>query len=160
MNIRNLEVEDFAEAVSELTRETKTQAVKTALSERLIRIRRRQQHSKCRIQELEDIAKHCSSLPVLDNRADDGETIATIEIKGGKDPAGALERLGAMQKSFEETPKSCQNFLIAGVITPEMRSRLDNLGNVKVYLLDDISCDGEPWNSFIEEVFHYTVRII
>ena len=27
--------------------------------------------------------------------------MATIEIKGGKDPAGALERLGAMQKSFE-----------------------------------------------------------
>ena len=31
-------------------------------------------------------------------------TVATIEIKGGKDPAGALERLGAMQKSFEATP--------------------------------------------------------
>ena len=90
----------------------------------------------------------------------DGRIIATIEIKGGKDPAGALERLGAMQKSFEETPGSCQNFLVAGVITPEMRSRLDNLGNVKVYLLDDLCCDGKPWNDFMLEVFHYTVRII
>lgn len=89
-----------------------------------------------------------------------GRTIATIEIKGGKDPAGALERLGAMQKSFEETPRGCQNFLVAGVITPEMRSRLDNLGNVKVYQLDDLSCDGKPWNDFMQEVFHYTVRII
>ncbi len=70
LNIRNREVEDLAVAVSELTGETKTQAVKAALGERLIRIRR-QQHSKYRIQELEDIAKHCSSLPVLDNRADD-----------------------------------------------------------------------------------------
>ena len=43
--------------------------------------------------------------------------IATIEIKGGKDPAGALERLGAIQKSFEETPPGCENMLIAGVIT-------------------------------------------
>ncbi|MCY4228820.1 MAG: XcyI family restriction endonuclease [Gammaproteobacteria bacterium] len=89
-----------------------------------------------------------------------GRTIATIEIKGGTDPAGALERLGAMQKSFEETPRGCQNFLVAGVITSEMRSRLDNLGNVKAYQLDDLSCDGKPWNDFMQEVFHYTVRII
>ncbi len=89
-----------------------------------------------------------------------GQTIVTIEIKGGKDPAGALERLGAMQKSFEETPRGCRNFLVAGVITPEMRSRLNNLGNVKAYQLDDLSCDGKPWNDFMQEVFHYTVRII
>lgn len=44
--------------------------------------------------------------------------LATIEIKGGKDPAGALERLGAMQKSFTETPVRCKNILIAGVVTP------------------------------------------
>jgi len=90
----------------------------------------------------------------------DGKVIATIEIKGGKDPSGALERLGAMQKSFEETPPGCENFLIAGVITPEMRSRLDNLGNIKVYLLDELIGDGEAWDSFITEVFHYAVRIV
>ena len=38
--------------------------------------------------------------------------------------AGALERLGAMQKSFAETPARCHNFLIAGVVTIEMESRL------------------------------------
>ena len=32
---------------------------------------------------------------------DESTTVATIEIKGGKDPAGALARLGAIQKSFE-----------------------------------------------------------
>ena len=89
----------------------------------------------------------------------DERVVATIEIKGGKDPAGALERLGAMQKSFEATPPNCVNFLIAGVITPEMRSRLEKMGVVKVYWLDDVAYDGEPWLAFLNEVFHYTVRI-
>ena len=84
---------------------------------------------------------------------------ATIEIKGGKDPAGALERLGAMQKSFEATPPGCVNFLIAGVVTPEMRIRLNQMGVVKVYLLGDLAQDGERWTEFINELFHYTVRI-
>ncbi len=85
--------------------------------------------------------------------------IATIEIKGGRDPAGALERLGAMAKSFAETPPDCVNFLIAGVITPEMKARLDAMGNVKFYLLDEIAKDGECWDNFIREVFHYAVRV-
>ena len=87
------------------------------------------------------------------------QIVATIEIKGGKDPAGALERLGAMQKSFEETPPGCVNMLIAGVITPEMESRLENMGVSKVFLLDDLAHDGEDWIDFLNEVFHYTVRI-
>lgn len=85
--------------------------------------------------------------------------IATIEIKGGRDPAGALERLGAMTKSFDETPPGCVNFLIAGVVTPEMKKRLDAKGNVKVYLLDEIAQDGECWEHFTKEVFHHAVRI-
>ena len=84
---------------------------------------------------------------------------ATIEIKGGKDPAGALERFGAMQKSFEATPRDCFNFLVAGVVTPEMQTRLDQMGVVKVFLLDDLSHDGEQWTDFLNEVFHYAVRI-
>ena len=86
--------------------------------------------------------------------------IATIEIKGGTDPAGALERLGAMTKSFAETPPSCVNFLIAGVITTEMRSRLDDMGVVKVYELSRLAQDGEGWDEFINELFHHAVRII
>ena len=78
---------------------------------------------------------------------------ATIEIKGGKDPAGALERLGAMQKSFEATPPGCVNFLVAGVVTPEMRARLDQMGVVKVYVLDDLAHDGEKWTEFVNELF-------
>ncbi len=87
------------------------------------------------------------------------QIVATIEIKGGKDPAGALERLGAVQKSFEETPPGCVNMLIAGVITPEMESRLGNMGVTKVFLLDDLAHDGQDWIDFLNEVFHYTVRI-
>ena len=49
--------------------------------------------------------------------------------------------------------------LIAGVVTPEMKTRLDQMGVKKVYLLDDLSHDGERWLEFINEVFHYTVRI-
>ena len=59
---------------------------------------------------------------------EESEVVATIEIKGGKDPAGALERLGAIQKSFEATPPNCVNILIAGVVTPEMRRALDQDG--------------------------------
>ena len=85
--------------------------------------------------------------------------IATVEIKGGKDPAGALERLGAMQKSFEATPPNCVNFLVVGVVTDEMITRLNAMGVVKVFLLDELAHDGEPWTNFLNEVFHYTVRI-
>ncbi len=86
-------------------------------------------------------------------------TVATIEIKGGKDPAGALERLGAIQKSFEETPPGCVNMLIAGIVTSEMGERLKRLGIVKTFLLDDLGHDGESWAEFLNEVFHFTVRI-
>ncbi len=86
--------------------------------------------------------------------------IATIEIKGGTDPAGALERFGAMTKSFEETPRGCVNFLIAGVITPEMQARLDDIGVVKVYLLDELAKDGKRWDHFTNEVFHHTIRVV
>lgn len=88
-----------------------------------------------------------------------GSLIATVEIKGGKDPAGALERLGAMQKSFAETPAGCINFLVAGVVTPEMGSRLEEIGTVKVFLLDDLSNKADTWNKFMREIFHYTIRI-
>lgn len=90
---------------------------------------------------------------------DESMTVATIEIKGGKDPAGALERLGAIQKSFAATPPGCTNMLIAGIITSEMGKRLNRLGIVNTFLLDDLAHDGDPWVAFLNEVFLYTVRI-
>ena len=93
-------------------------------------------------------------------RADGGDpvVVSTIEIKGGKDPAGALERLGAIRKSFEETPPGCKNMLIAGVVTGEMGERLAGLG-ITTYLLDDLVDDESNWLEFLNEVFHYTIRI-
>lgn len=86
--------------------------------------------------------------------------IATIEIKGGRDPAGALERLGAASKSFEATPPGCTNILVAGVVTGEMQRRLELMGNVKTFLLDDLTSGGRQWFAFLDEVFHHTVRIV
>ncbi|MXW32334.1 MAG: XcyI family restriction endonuclease [Rhodothermaceae bacterium] len=87
-----------------------------------------------------------------------GTYVATIEVKGGKDPAGALERLGAVQKSFAETPVQCQNFLIAGVVTSEMHKRLNELPIKEVFLLDDLLSDA-GWEKFATEVFHHALRI-
>lgn len=91
----------------------------------------------------------------------DGATqdVATIEIKGGKDPAGALERLGAMKKSFDATPTNCVNMLIAGIVTPEMQSRLDDMGMTDVFLIDDLAYDGDSWNEFVDTVFRRTICI-
>ena len=89
-----------------------------------------------------------------------GDLKATIEIKGGRDKAAALERLGAMTKSFENTPKGCANILIAGVITQEMENRLKDIGTVEVFLLDDVITDGPKWFGFLNEVFHHILRIV
>ena len=85
--------------------------------------------------------------------------VSTIEIKGGKDRAGALERLGAIRKSFGATPPGCVNMLIAGVVTTEMQERLDSLGLKRIFLLDDLIGSGGRWFEFLNEVFHHTVRI-
>lgn len=95
----------------------------------------------------------------LQTRMGQTSTVATIEIKGGKDPAGALERLGAIQKSFENTPPTCKNLLILGVMTEEMRTRLSNMNIEKIFMLDDLANDGEAWTDFINELFHHIIRI-
>ena len=64
-----------------------------------------------------------------------------------------------MQKSFEATPPDCVNMLIAGVVTAEMETRLKQIGMTKLYMLDDLAHDGTEWTTFLNEVFHYTVRI-
>ena len=33
------------------------------------------------------------------------------------------------------------------------------MGVVKVFLLDNLSHDGDLWTDFLNEVFHYTIRI-
>jgi antitoxin VapB len=70
LNIRNEETEQLAETLAKLTGETKTEAVTQALRDRLARVRR--DRSRRRLaDELDEIARHCSRLPVLDPRTPD-----------------------------------------------------------------------------------------
>ena len=70
LNIRNRQAEELAEALVRLTGETKTQAVTRALQDRLERIHR-QRSGRSLAAELDDIALHCASLPILDDRNPD-----------------------------------------------------------------------------------------
>jgi antitoxin VapB len=70
LNIRNKEAESLAAALAALTGETKTEAVTQALKERLERMRRITR-KRSLADELNEIAVHCASLPVLDARSAD-----------------------------------------------------------------------------------------
>jgi antitoxin VapB len=70
LNIRNFEAERLAAELAKQTGETKTEAVTKALRDRLARIRRDKSPRRL-ADELEEIAKHCASLPVLDPRTPD-----------------------------------------------------------------------------------------
>ena len=70
LNIRNKETEELASTLASLTGETKTQAVTQALRDRLSRIRR-QRLGRDLCEELDEIARHCASLPVVDHREPD-----------------------------------------------------------------------------------------
>ena len=70
LNIRSEETEELANTLAKLTGETKTEAVTQALRERLQRVRRAR--AKRRLaDELDEIALHCSELPVRDPRTAD-----------------------------------------------------------------------------------------
>ena len=54
--------------------------------------------------------------------------VGTIEVEYGLDRAGALERYGAAEKSFEDAVRQnvrVQNIYLANVITAEVRRRID-----------------------------------
>lgn len=70
LNIRNPETEKLAEALVRLTGETKTEAVTQALRERLARLSLERPRRRL-ADELDEIALHCSRLPVLDPRTPD-----------------------------------------------------------------------------------------
>ena len=88
-----------------------------------------------------------------------GALAVLIEVKGGKDPAGALERLGAIKKTFDEAPVSCKNFLIAGVITATMRERLGEMRVEADFDIDQLLSDDDAWQDFMKEIFHHALRI-
>ena len=83
---------------------------------------------------------------------------ATIEIKGGIDPAGALERWGAAEKSAQaaiENNTRCKNFLVAGVITDAMRRLIDQSRLFE----KDFDLSETRQVEFFDEIFNHTLRM-
>jgi antitoxin VapB len=70
LNIRNAETERLADELARLAGETKTEAVTKALRDRIVRLKRERSRRPL-AEELDRIAMHCASLPVLDRRSDD-----------------------------------------------------------------------------------------
>ena len=70
LNIRNSEVEQLAAELARVTGETETEAVATALRDRLARVRR-DRSGVGLADRLVEIGKECAALPVLDDRTPD-----------------------------------------------------------------------------------------
>ena len=70
LKIKNRTTAELAATLADLTGETKTQAVTQALRDRLAKIRRQRTGRNLRA-ELDEIARHCASLPILDSREPD-----------------------------------------------------------------------------------------
>ena len=68
LNIRHPETERLAAEVAKLAGETKTEAVRRALEDRLFRLRR-EQSERSLADELDEIAKRCARLPIRDRRS-------------------------------------------------------------------------------------------
>lgn len=71
LNIRNGRAEKLVNEVARRTGETKTQAVITALQERLAHLSRPRGERKSLAEELTFIARECATLPVQDARSAD-----------------------------------------------------------------------------------------
>jgi len=87
-----------------------------------------------------------------------------IEIKGGTDPAGALERYGAATKSFQhsiEMNRRCKNFYLCAVFTKELKRRINEDCLVEKSF-DIIKLIQNPAyrSDFFKEIFHHTLRLI
>lgn len=92
------------------------------------------------------------------------QLLAIIEIKGGIDPAGALERYGAATKSFQHartvSPR-CRNFYLGAVFTPELERRIAEDPLVeKSFDIVEILQEAEKRERFFQELFHHTLRLV
>ncbi len=90
--------------------------------------------------------------------------VCMIEVKGGTDPAGALERYGAAKKSCEEAIRHnphCKNFYIGGVFTPELKKRIQRDRLVEfTYSIIDLLEQEKVRSGFFDELFHHVLRIV
>lgn len=97
-----------------------------------------------------------SSEPDVTMYNDAGAIVGIIEIKSGLDPAGALERLGAMFKSFENTLAEYPDavtILVASCITKEVDKRLNASMSVRQrYLTTDITSSEAEKRKFVNRL--------
>jgi antitoxin VapB len=68
LSLKDSETDRLAREVAKLTGESLTEAVRTALAERLERERRRRGQTKSLAERLDEIALHCAALPSYDAR--------------------------------------------------------------------------------------------
>jgi antitoxin VapB len=71
LSLKNAETDRLAREVARLTGESLTEAVRTALAERLERERRKRDRGKSLAERLNEIALHCAALPDYDTRTPD-----------------------------------------------------------------------------------------
>lgn len=80
-----------------------------------------------------------------------------IEVKGGTDSAGALERYGAAKKSFENTRKDApdaKTILIASCITNEANERITSDKTIDSFFnLTEVIREKERYDEFVNLVF-------
>lgn len=97
-----------------------------------------------------------SSEPDITMYDSQGDIVGVIEIKAGLDPAGALERLGAMFKSFENTLAEYPDaitILVASCITKEVDNRLNSSMVVRQkYITTDITSNERDKRKFVNRL--------
>jgi hypothetical protein len=106
----------------------------------------------------------CSSEPDISLISAQGTTLGVVEVKGGADPAGALERYGAAKKSFDEARRhnpAVRTILVASCITGEVEKRIHDDPAVNRYfnlteILSDLTearREGTAYGELMGEVF-------
>lgn len=99
-----------------------------------------------------------SSEPDISLLSNQGTTVGVIEVKGGVDPAGALERYGAAKKSFESAIRrnsEVRTILVSSCITTEVHTRIQNDSTISAYfnLTEILTENSRQYEHFIQEVF-------
>lgn len=99
-----------------------------------------------------------SSEPDITLMGKSGLPWGVIEVKGGTDPASALERYGAAKKSFENTRKdapAAKTILIASCMTKEAEERIAHDRNTidEYFNLTQVIKEKEQYDKFVALVF-------
>ena len=87
----------------------------------------------------------------------DGKVTGGIEVKAGIDPAAALERLGAMFKSFDNIKQSspdAETVLVISCLTDEVQARINESKAVNfTFILTDITLGNRSAeNRFVNKI--------